>query len=127
MAGHRDLIAWKKAMALVIEIYRVTRGFPRDERYGIVSQLRRAAVSIPSNVAEGYGRNSPRELYQFVGTARGSLAEVETQIEISRDLNYMNSEDAAALLKKSAEVGRVLTGLRNWSEKESSKGRPASR
>jgi four helix bundle protein len=110
MPGHRNLEVWKKSMALVVEMYRVTRTFPHDELYGLVSQLRRAAVSVPSNIAEGYGRNSPRELYQFVGTARGSLAEVETQIEIARDLEYITAELATTLLKKTSEIGRMLTG-----------------
>jgi four helix bundle protein len=115
MSGHRDLAAWQKAMALVTEIYRVTREFPKEELYGLVSQLRRAAVSVPSNIAEGYGRNSRNELHQFVGHARGSLAEVETQIEIAKELGYLSGVTAEGLLARISEVGRVLTGLRAWS------------
>jgi len=114
--GHRDLVAWKKAMELVTEIYRVTREFPKDEVYGLVSQLRRAAVSVPSNLAEGYGRNSRKEFYQFVGMARGSLAEVETQIEIAKSLQYVSEKSCCELLSRVDEVGRVLTGLREWSK-----------
>ena len=78
--SYRDLVAWNKAMELVTEIYRVTKQFPKEELFGLMSQLRRAAVSIPSNIAEGKGRLSKGEFRQFLGNARGSLAEVETQI-----------------------------------------------
>lgn len=115
--GHRGLVAWQKAMELVTEIYRVTRDFPKDELYGLVSQLRRAAVSVPSNLAEGYGRNSRKEFHQFVGVARGSLAEVETQIEIAKNLHYVSQESCSELLSRVDEVGRVLTGLREWSSR----------
>lgn len=91
MGGHRDLVAWQKAMELVLEVYRITGSFPKHELYGLVSQLRRAAVSIASNIAEGYGRNSPKELHQFLGMSRGSLAEVETQIEIATRLGYIRA------------------------------------
>lgn len=117
MGGHRNLVAWRKAMALVTDIYRSTAEFPKHEMYGRASQLRRAAVSIPSNLAEGYGRNSRTELHQFVGMARGSQAEVEMQIEIARDLGYLQPEQAADLLGRSGEIGRMLTGLREWSGK----------
>jgi four helix bundle protein len=117
MGGHRDLVAWRKAMGLVRDIYRSTAEFPKHEMYGLASQLRRAAVSIPSNLAEGYGRNSRTELHQFVGMARGSLAEVETQLEIAGDLGYLRPEHAADLLERTAEIGRMLTGLREWSGK----------
>jgi four helix bundle protein len=117
MRGHRDLIAWKKAIELVLEIYRVTNLFPKHELYGLVSQLRRAAVSVPSNIAEGYGRNSPNELHQFIGISRGSLAEVETQIEIAVRLGYLPAADGSALLERILELGRILAGLREWSAK----------
>jgi four helix bundle protein len=103
-------------MELVREIYRVTRTFPKDEQYGLVSQLRRAAVSIPSNLAERYGRNTRKELHQYIGRARGSLCEVETQVEIAGDLGYLEVRTARELLAKIARVGRLLTGLRDWSE-----------
>jgi four helix bundle protein len=117
MQGYRDLVAWKKAMELVTEIYAATRSFPKEELYGLVSQLRRAAVSIPSNLAEGYGRNSPNELRQFIGQARGSLAEVETQIEIAQNLGYLAAETAVQLQARVAHLGRMITGLRAWSER----------
>jgi len=115
--GHRDLIAWQKAMELVTEIYVVTQDFPKEERYGLTRQLRRAAVSIPSNLAEGYNRNSRNEFHHFVGQARGSLAEVETQIEIALNLGYVGDEACSRLLSAITEVGRLLTGLRAWSAK----------
>ncbi len=116
MQGHRDFV-WQKAMELVTEIYPATRTFPRDELYGMVNQLRRAAVSVPSNVAKGYSRNSRNELHHFIGQARGSLAEVETQIEIAKNLGYLGPEVASELLSRVAQIGRMLTGLRAWSAK----------
>jgi four helix bundle protein len=115
MRGHRDLVAWQKALLLVTEIYRATRSFPKDELYGLVSQLRRAAVSVPSNLAEGYRRNSRNEFHHFIGQARGSLAEVETQIESAANLSYLKKDTAEGLLLKGDEVGRLLTGWRAWS------------
>ncbi len=102
-------------MELVHEVYRVTRTFPAEERFGLVSQLRRAAVSVPSNIAEGYGRNSANEFHQFVGHARGSLAELETQVEIAGDLHFLAPDAAKELLEKISRIGRMLTGLREWS------------
>lgn len=115
--GHRDLVAWQKAMKLVSEIYRATRGFPKEEIYGLTVQLRRAAVSVPSNLAEGHGRTSRREFHQFVSQARGSLTEVETQLEIAQDLGYLDEAAAVDLLKKASEIARMLNGLLVWSER----------
>jgi four helix bundle protein len=116
MKGHRDLIAWQKAMELVTEIYRVTKQFPHDELYGLSAQLRRAAVSVPSNLAEGHGRNSRNEFHQFIGHARGSLVEVETQIEIASNLGYISADVSDSLLQKASEVGRLVNGLREWAK-----------
>lgn len=107
--GHKDLIVWQKALLLVTEIYRVTQSFPNEERYGLVSQMRRAAVSIPSNIAEGHGRQSKGEFRQFLGIARGSYAELETQIEIAKNLGYLVSPNP--IDDQLAEVGRLLNGL----------------
>ena len=115
MRGHRDLLVWQKAMELVTIVYEVTRKFPKDELYGLVSQLRRAAVSVPSNIAEGYCRNSRNEFHHFLGQARGSLAELETQIEIANNLGYLSGQNATDLLSRSNRVARMLTGLRDWS------------
>ena len=112
MAGsYRDLIAWRKAMALVREIYLATQNFPREEMYGLKSQLRRAAVSVPSNIAEGQARYSRREFYHFLNNARGSLAEVETQIILAHDLAHLGQKETDFLLDKAAELGRILNGL----------------
>ncbi|HXE89519.1 MAG TPA: four helix bundle protein [Terriglobales bacterium] len=109
--SYEDLIAWQKAVDLVAEVYRATKSFPRDEVYGLTAQLRRAAVSIPSNIAEGQGRLSTGEFKQFLGHARGSLYELNTQLRIAEKLKYLSRKDADALTSHSAEVGRILNGL----------------
>jgi four helix bundle protein len=110
--SYKDLIAWQKAMDFVAAIYSATKHFPKDdERYCLTSQLRRAALSIPSNIAEGQGRLTAGEFRQFLGHARGSLLEAETQIEVARKLNYLAAEEVDNLLRTPAEVGRVLNGL----------------
>jgi four helix bundle protein len=116
MQGHRDLVVWRKSMALVTDVYRETRGFPQDEVYGLRSQIRRAAVSVPSNLAEGHGRNSRKEFHQFIGQARGSLLELETQLEIAQNLGFLSAGIASELLSKAGEIARMLNGLRLWSE-----------
>ena len=109
--SYRDLIAWQKAMDLVTAIYRATAGFPRDEIYGLTSQLRRAAVSIPSNIAEGQGRQSTREFIHFLSIAYGSLNEAQTQILIAERLKYLNDSDCQSLIEQSYEVARIINGL----------------
>jgi four helix bundle protein len=109
--SYRDNLAWQKSMQLVTEIYATTKAFPRDEIYGLSNQLRRAAVSVPSNIAEGKGRYSKKEYVQFLFRARGSLLEVETQLQIARNLDYVSEETFAALLRIASETGRVLNGL----------------
>ena len=109
--SYRELIAWRKAMQLVRQIYEVTRAFPKEELYGLTNQLRRAAVSVPSNIAEGQARYSPREFRHFLSHARGSLVEIETQILIAQDLKYLPLSKGTALLREAAELGRVLNGL----------------
>ena len=111
MASYRDLIAWQKGMQLVIKVYEATRTFPREEVYGLTSQIRRSAVSIPSNIAEGHGRNTNRDRQYFVCTARGSALELETQIEISKNLGYLKEEQAKELMELADEVGRITNGL----------------
>ncbi len=98
-------------MALVRSIYLHTRGFPKEEMYGLAAQLRRAAVSVPSNIAEGQGRLSKKEFKQFLALARGSLLEVETQVLIAADLQYLNTEVSAELEKQAHEVLRILNAL----------------
>jgi four helix bundle protein len=109
--SYRDLIVWKKSMAFVLDVYRCTQAFPKIETYGLTSQLRRAAVSVPSNIAEGQATLSTGEFKQFLGSARGSLMEVETQILIARDLGYLYQNQSDYLLSAAAEVGRILNGL----------------
>lgn len=109
--SYKDLVAWQKSMELVTEIDRVTSAFPKDELFGLTSQVRRAAVSIPSNIAEGQGRLSEKEFRYFLGQARGSLMEVETQIQIAENPGYMPKELASKPLESCAEVGRILNGL----------------
>ena len=89
---YRDLLVWQKAMALVTEVYKTTKSFPKDETYGIVSQMRRCAVSIPSNIAEGYGRNSSSDYVRFLRMAMGSLYELQTQFDISLNLGYVTKD-----------------------------------
>jgi four helix bundle protein len=108
---YRDLIAWKKAFELSLVIYQVTAKFPIDEKFGIASQLRKAGVSIPSNIAEGQGRNSKAEFLHHLYFAQGSLKEVETQLLISDALGYIGSDQATKLAAMAAEVGRLIHGL----------------
>ena|SRR5688572_1730993 len=106
---YRQLIAWQKAMELVSAVYEITKSFPKEETYGLISQIRRAAVSVPSNIAEGQGRDSTKEFLHHLSIAYGSLMEVETQILIAQNLNYLGSSDA--ILDKAAETGRLINGL----------------
>jgi four helix bundle protein len=107
----RELIAWQKAMDLVVLVYRATAAFPSEERFGLTNQVRRAAVSVPSNIAEGQGRQTPREFIQFLAVARGSLQEVETQILIAVRLEYLDEKNANGLTELIDEVSRILGGL----------------
>ena len=109
--SYKDLVAWQKAMDLVTATYRSTASFPKEEQFGLTSQLRRAAVSIPSNIAEGQGRLSEKEFRYFLGQARGSLMEVETQLQIAQNLGYLKAAQTTEVLKACAEVGRILNGL----------------
>ena len=115
MAGknYQDLIVWQKAMDLVEMIYKVTKAFPKEEIYGLTSQIRRAAVSIPSNIAEGQGRTSLKEFQNFLSIAYGSLREVETQILIAQRIQYVNKEQTEIIINQAAEVGRLINGLSN--------------
>jgi four helix bundle protein len=110
---HRDLIVWQKAMDLVEMIYCTTKAFPREEIYGLTSQLRRAAVSIPSNIAEGNGRNSTRDYIHFLGMAYGSVKEAETQILIAERLRYIDCDRSGRLVQMTIKVARLISGLTN--------------
>jgi four helix bundle protein len=109
--NYRELIAWQKAIAFVLGVYAVTRAWPRDEQYGLTNQIRRAAVSVPSNVAEGQGRASDNDFHRFLSMALGSLCEVETQLVIGRELGYLDDEPLERMMRQSNEVGRLLNGL----------------
>lgn len=112
MSGtYRDLKVWQGAMRLTIDVYQATEKFPRHELYGLSSQLRRAAVSVASNIAEGKGRSSDRELHQFLNLARGSLYEVETQLEIAESLGYLQSIDSRALLDQTESIRKMLCAM----------------
>ena len=120
--SYRDLIVWKKSMSLVLDIYRNTQAFPKVETYGLVSQLRRAVISVPSNIAEGQAKLSTAEFKQSLGHARGSLMEVETYILLARELGYLEPDQSEGLLSATAEVGRILNGLLNSLVRERSSG-----
>jgi four helix bundle protein len=109
--SYRDLIAWQKGIDLCELIYRASSRFPREEMYGLTSQIRRAAVSVPSNIAEGTGRITKGEFIQSVGYARGSLLEVETQLIVAQRLGYMDSSETDELLELTNEIGRITNGL----------------
>ena len=109
MKGHRDLLVWQESIALVKDIYAVTRQLPDEEKFGLTSQMRRAAVSIPSNIAEGAARSSQRELAQFLVIARGSLSELETQLIIAKELNYLR--ETAKIEARIQSIFRLLGGL----------------
>lgn len=109
--NYSELVAWQKAMDLVERIYAATKQFPKEELYGLTSQIRRAAVSVPSNIAEGQGRKSTNEFLPHLSIVYGSLREVETQILIARRLQYLRQEEINHLLELSAEVGRIINGL----------------
>jgi four helix bundle protein len=109
--SYQDLIAWQKAISLVTEIYRLTAQFPGHEIYELTSQLRRASVSTPSNIAEGHGRATGGEFIQFLGHARGSLCEAQTQIFIAHGLGYIPQEREHTVIVMTDELGRILNGL----------------
>jgi four helix bundle protein len=112
MAQHfKDLVAWQNAMDLVTETYKLTDGFPKREVYSLTDQIRRAAVSIPSNIAEGQAHYSHREFRHFLRHSAGSLAELETQLLLAERLDYTDSRSVEALIKRAHEVGRILNGL----------------
>src|SRR5580698_96523 len=106
----RDLIVWQRAMELTIAIYKLSQNFPREEQYGLTSQIRRSAVSIPSNIAEGQGRASIGEFKQFLGIARGSTCEVQTQLEIARALKFGDAGQIDGAEALSNEVRKMLFG-----------------
>src|SRR5688572_5557753 len=111
VASYRDLIAWQKAMDLVADVYRLSAEFPTSERYGLTNQVRRAAVSVPSNIAEGQGRGIGGEFAHHLRIAQGSRQEVETQLLLAIRLGFLTETPALDILARSEELGRVLSGL----------------
>lgn len=108
---YRELIVWQRSMDLVVEVYRRTDGFPKSEAFGLTNQMRRAAVSVPSNIAEGQGRSTAKDFAHFLHIARGSLHELETQACIAHRLGYLPDDAAADIAGRTAEVARILNGL----------------
>ena len=109
--SYKDLVAWQKSMALVTEVYRASQEFPKEEVFGLIGQTRRAAISIPSNIAEGHARTSKKEFQYFLSNARGSLAELETHLTIAYQLTYINEMAINQVLDRVGEIGRILNGL----------------
>lgn len=107
----RDLIVWQKAVDLAVSVYKITRYFPKEELFGLVSQMRRCAVSVPSNIAEGQARNTTGEFKQFLGIAKGSLAELDTQLKIARRLTYLEEDVHKTHVDDCNEIGKMLNGL----------------
>jgi four helix bundle protein len=111
LPGYRGVVAWQKSMDLAVSVYRASRGLPDDERYGLTSQMRRAASSIPANIAEGRGRGGQTEYVRFLRIAYGSLCELETHLQLAHRLEFVDSERLSDLLARTSEVGRLLNGL----------------
>ena len=106
--SYKDLNVWKASMELVCEVYEVTRNFPDTERYGLTSQMRRCAISVPSNIAEGWSRNSARSFISYLNIAAGSMSELLTQLEIARRINYISDEKTIHLNLKGIEISKML-------------------
>lgn len=109
--SYRDLEVWRKARILVTQIYELTKKFPKEELYGLTNQMRRAAISVPSNIAEGKSRRATKDYMRFLDIAYGSVAEVETQLYLTIDLKYATEKEIDVLILGYAEVGRMLNGL----------------
>ncbi|MDP1996867.1 MAG: four helix bundle protein [Gallionella sp.] len=109
---YNELVVWQKAMDMVTEIYKITATFPSDERFGLSSQARRAAVSIPSNIAEGHGRKATGAYLNHLSIAHGSLMELETQVQIALRLNFVSADETSVLLAQTDEIGKMLNGLK---------------
>jgi four helix bundle protein len=111
MKTFRELIVWQKSMNFVTEVYKASKQFPKDENFGLISQIRRSAVSIPSNISEGYGREGLNDYLRFLNIAMASLFELQTQIEIAFNLEYINKEIFGSLYELSREIERMLSSF----------------
>ena len=116
--SYRDLKLWQKAMDLVVDCYEETKEFPKSEIFGLTSQLRRAGVSVPANIAEGHARQYTKEYLRHLSFAYGSLAELETHVLIAERLNYIESVQSKRLLDRTSEIGRMINGLRRSLKKD---------
>jgi len=121
--SYRDLLVWQKAVGMVTEVYRITQSFPKEEMFGLTRQVRRSAVSVPSNIAEGQGRLSRKDFRHFLGQARGSLLEMETQLLIASNLGYISEQQLAEIFDTSGSVSRMLHRLVESVSDEPSSGR----
>ncbi|MCC1483660.1 four helix bundle protein [Winogradskyella immobilis] len=111
MKSYRDLIVWQKSVRLVTIVYEIVSKFPEEERFGLISQIKRSAVSVPSNIAEGYGRNYTKDYSRFLQISRGSLYEMQTQFEIALNLKFIKKEDLKEIINLSIEVEKMLNSL----------------
>ena len=116
--SYRDLLVWQKSMDLVVDTYKAVSAFPKEEIYGLTSQIKRAVVSVPSNIAEGSSRRSKQEFMRFINIAKGSLAELETQFIVALRLNFIKEDILKTILSKSDEIGRMMQGLYSSLEKK---------
>ena len=124
--SYRDLIVWQKAMTLARHAYVLTNGLPHKEKFGLVSQIRRAAVSVPSNIAEGHGRLTDLQFRHFLGNARGSLNELETEVELAADLGYVGRNHVNGFMNEAAEVARLINALVASIQRSSTANRASS-
>ncbi len=123
---YSDLHIWQRSYKVVLRMYRLTQAFPDHERFGLVAQIRRAAVSVPSNIAEGYSRGTTRDYLRFLWMANGSIAELETQLNLARDLSYSPRPDTEAVLTELKEIRRMLRAMiRSLADRGSGRGNPA--
>ena len=113
MKSYRDLIVWQKSMDVVTLIYKLVKQFPDDEKFGLISQIKRSSVSVPSNIAEGYGRNYSKDYIRFLNIARGSLYEMQTQLQVALNLDFIVDEDLNEINSLSVEVEKMLNSLIN--------------
>jgi four helix bundle protein len=126
IASYRDLDVWQQARVLVKIIYQLTRSFPKDEQFGLISQLRRAVVSVPSNIAEGCGRNHFKDSTRFFFMARGSLYEVETQLIVSSDLGFLPEQEMETALSQITRCKKLLNGFINYFQKQTNNDQPTT-
>ena len=124
--SYRELDVWKQSRLLVKSLYQLTKKFPKDEQFGLISQMRRAAISIPSNIAEGCGRNHSKDSIQFFFIARGSLYELETQLILASDLEYISETELGSIIGQAIRCKKLLNGFINYFQKQSNNHQPTT-